>query len=472
MPNTAASSDFQTSELRSMTPEERLVRHVCMTTYADLPAAALEAARREVLWCLGTSFAGASAPGSELVLAFARQTGQGRSTVVGHGSRIAPALAGFANGCFAKALEFEDKWWMDYGCAYAIGTAVVPAAFAMAEELGGVSGKDLLAAVAIATDVEARLIKVVPKAIYTGWNPSYLFAAFGAAIAAGRLLRLNGTQMHHALGLAYAQAAGNRQSMLEGVLGNRLQMGFAVRNGVSAAQLAALGVTGAGEFLTGKFGLYALFFKEEEQRIEALTDNLGAHFLGSDLGFKAYPCCAATHPALDAIQSILGDSDFRPERVESVAIFGSERMRITVEPRELRQVPKTQADAQFSMAWSAACLIVDRRLRLSHYTDATLGQQPYAALSAKVQTHLALDREQVSVEICLDGGCKLHSSTVQAPKGHPENPLSIEEIIDSSRDCVRHGPKSLPEAQTEQAMSLILQLQDVADVAEVIRLLA
>ena len=33
---------------------------------------------------------------------------------------------------------------------------------------------------------------------------------------------------------------------------------------------------------------------------------------------------------------------FTPEDVESVRIFGSERMRITVEPLALRQVPRTQ----------------------------------------------------------------------------------------------------------------------------------
>lgn len=453
--------------------EEQLVRHICDTSFDDLPQTAIEAARKEVLWCLGTSFAGAAAPGSELILDFARHMGmQGESTVLGCGDRLPSLAAGFANGCFAKALEYEDKWWMDYGCAYAVGTAVVPAAFAIAEEVGGINGEAFLAAVAIATDVEARMIKVAPQAIYSGWNPSYLFAAFGAAIAAGRLLGLSSDAMHNALGLAYAQTAGNRQSMLEGVLGNRLQMGFGVRNGITAARLASLGATGAKEFLTGKFGVYALFLKDSGVRLEVLTEALGRHFLGSDLGFKAYPCCAATHPALDAVSSILAEHPITPEVVDAVTIFGSERMRITVEPRELRQVPRTQADAQFSLAWSTTCLLVDQKLRLSHFTDATLNSPRYAELSRKVATDLSLDRQDVSVEIRLKDGRTLRSRPVLAPKGHPENPLSMEEIADSYRDCMKHGPRALPPDQTERAMNLVLQLQDVADVATVIRLLA
>ena len=342
----------------------------------------------------------------------------------------------------------------------------------MAEQLGGVDGRTFLAAVAVATDVEARMIKVVPEAIYTGWNPSYLFAAFGAAVAAGRLLGLDATRMQHALGLAYAQTAGNRQNMLEGTLGNRMQMGFAVRNGLAAAQLAALGASGAQDFLTGRFGVYPLFLGSTRLRTKALTERLGVHFLGADLGFKAWPCCAATHPALDAVHALCKAERFTPEDVESVRILGSERMRITVEPLALRQVPRTQPDAQFSVAWSAACLIIDGRLRLSHYTDATLGSPRHAALSAKVTTEMARDREVVSVEIRLRDGRLLCSQPGGAPRGHPENPLSLEQVRETFRDCLQNGLHSLPAGQGEKAESLALRLQDAQDVRELIRLLA
>ena len=316
------------------------------------------------------------------------------------------------------------------------------------------------------------MIKVVPQAIYSQWNPSYLFGSFGAAIVAGRLLGLSKDAMHDALGLAYVQAAGNRQSLLEGVLANRIQMGFCVRNGLTAARLASLGAAGAKDFLTGKFGLYPSFQIGTVTRMEVLTEALGEYFLGSELGFKAYPCCAVTHPALDAVASILAQHAVTPEMVEGVSIFGSERMSITVEPRELRQVPQTQPDAQFSMAWTVACLIIDHKLRLSHFTDATLGQPRYVELSRKVATHMSPDRREVNAEIRLKNGETLRSQPVKAPKGHPENAQTLDEMIDSYRDCMKHGPQKLSLAQTERAMRLTLQLQDVGDVAEVIALLS
>ncbi len=456
-----------------MTLEEQLVRHVCERSYSDISAAAIEAARREVLWALGTSFAGASAPGSDCILAFARQMGgAGAASVIGYGDRLSPLAAGLANGCFAKALEYEDKYWIDYGCCYAIGTAVVPAGFATAEQLGGVDGRAFLAAVALATDVAARMIKAVPKTIYTGWNSTYLFSAFGAAMVAGKLMGLTRAEMHNALGLAYAQTTGSRQNMIDGALGNRIQMGFGVRNGLSAAQLAQLGASGAKGFLVGKFGLYSLFLKDTEFHLDDLTEGLGENYLGNLLGYKAYPCCAATHAALDAIASLIAEGPLDAEAIDAVNIYGTAHMTNTVEPIERRQVPKTQPDAQFSMAWSAACLLADGRLGLSHYTEAALGKPRYANLARKVKTEMDPNRALVQVEIRMQDGRTLRSRPAGAPKGHPENPLSLAEMVAAYRDCMKNGPKKLPLGQTERAKDLVLGMQDQRDATDAIRLLA
>src|ERR1700675_820194 len=97
-----------------MTIEEQLVRHVRETAFADLPEDAVDAARREILWALGTSVAGAGAAGSDKIVAFVRQQGgREESTVIGFGDRVPASLAGLANGAFAKAREYEDKFWLD-----------------------------------------------------------------------------------------------------------------------------------------------------------------------------------------------------------------------------------------------------------------------------------------------------------------------------------------------------------------------
>ncbi len=469
----AATSVGAVAASDSLSLERRLVRHVHQRTYADLPWEALDAARREVFWTLGTSVAGAWAEGSDRIMAFVRgQSGTPEATVWGHGLRVPATLAGFANGCFAKALEYEDKWWLDHGHAYAIGTSVVPAALATAEQIGGIDGRRLIEAVALATDVQARLVQAVPNGITTSWNASYLWAAFGAAMVAGKLMRLSEDALMSATGLAYAQAAGNRESLYEGVFANRVQMGFGVRNGLTAAQLARLGVEGPQQFLTGKFGVFPAFFKDTSVDLGVLTDALGVRYEGASLGFKAYPCCAAMHPALDAIFALLAEHTVAAEAILSINVSGTTRMRITVDPPDMKRSPQSHVEAQFSMPWALACALIDRKLSLTHFSAQALRDLRYRALAGKVTADMSSASEGVRIEVRLVDGTVLHSPTVLAAKGHPENPLSTDELVDRFRDCLAYGPNPVPPDRADQIKDLVLALDGVSDVSAIARLTA
>lgn len=456
-----------------MTVEEELVRYLGEISFSDMPEEAIEASRREVLWTLASCVAGAGDPASERIVAFARKAGgPPEATVIGFGDRVAANVAGLANGAFAKALEYEDKLWIKGGGAYAIATAVIPASFAIAESVGRVDGRDLLRAVTLATDVQGRLVKSVPKSIYTGWNSTYLFSAFGAAIASGLLLGLTEEGLFNALGLAYAQATGNYQGHEEeGVLGVRMQMGFGVRNGITAAQMAQLGVSGVKHFLTGKHGLYPLFYNMQDIDMEALTKDLGREFSGTRLGFKGYPCCAFLHAPLDAVLSILAKEAPSADSIESVVIYGPPVMRRVVEPREVRRNPRSQVDAQFSIPWAVACAIVDRKISLGHFMEKSLEDRRYLEFARKVDADMDPNREGFWAEIQLKDGRMLRSEMVLAPKGHPDNPRTMGEIVDRYWDCIEYAPHPLSRERASLAKDLVLRLEDVPDVAEVVRLL-
>lgn len=457
-----------------MTIEEQLIHYVSSTSFSDLPKEAVEAARREVLWTLGSCVAGARAKGSDRIVAFVRTVGgQPEATVIGFGDRVAASVAGIANGAFAKALEYEDKLWLgDKVGAYAIATSVVPAAFATAEHIGGVDGRKLLRTITLATDVQGRLVKSVPKSLYTGWCSTYVFATFGATVAAGILLDLTEEELMDAMGLAYAQTTGNYQGTEEaGVLGLRMQMGFGVRNGITAAQMAKLGVTGVKHFLSGRHGLYPLFYKGEELDMDCLTSDFGSYFAGTQLGFKAYPCCALVHAPLDALFSLLREGGPSAESIESIKVYATPRVRRVVEPQESRQNPKTEIDCQFSIPWALACAIVDRRISLRHFTEDAVGDKRYLELARKVDVDMSSDGDGVRIEIKLKDGRTLKSLTVLKAKGQPEKPLSMDEMLDRYWDCVQFGPNPLKNERAALAKDLVLGLEEVPDVAEIVRLL-
>ncbi len=119
--------------------------------YEDIPRAAIERAKVFILDSLGVGIAGSSAPGRSEILAAARRWGVGEEVSLWGGGGKLPAPA-------AAMLNAFQMHCQEYDCVcepavlHPMAT-LLPAALAYAEREGGISGKQLLAAVAVGVDV-------------------------------------------------------------------------------------------------------------------------------------------------------------------------------------------------------------------------------------------------------------------------------------------------------------------------------
>ena len=107
--------------------------------YEDLPAAAIEAAKKSILDTLGVILAASGAePRVRALVDLVQETGgRTESSVLGFGIRAPAAEAAFANGAMAHCLDFDDRTqWGAHS-----GSTAVPAAFALAERKGGIPGR-------------------------------------------------------------------------------------------------------------------------------------------------------------------------------------------------------------------------------------------------------------------------------------------------------------------------------------------
>jgi 2-methylcitrate dehydratase PrpD len=419
--------------------ERRLVENLLATPYGALAPQAERAARRELTWFLGTAFAGSVAPGSADITDYiADIDGRQEATVCGNGLKAPAHLAAMANATFAKAYEFEDKLWIGRTHGFGIGMAVVPAVLAVSEHCGGLAGRPLIAAIAAATDLHARLIAAPVDATFNsiGWNSAYLFSGFGAVAGAARVLQLDAEQTMNAFGLAYAQLAGNYQGQVEGVLGVRLQAGFAVRNGITAAQLAQRGITGVQSWLTGRYGLFKLFFGGHDVDVESITEGIGVRLRGESLGFKAYPCGLVAHRALDSLSDLLQHESIDASNVTAIRVFGDDHMRIMAEPIETRTNPSSFVEAQFSIPWACASIIRTGGLRLSSFGTAALADAETRRLAALTRVDAAAGRQSSRVEIECRDGSVLRGPEVTIARGHPDKPLSDSAICAVYASCI------------------------------------
>ena len=165
-----------------METERQIVDFVCGTGYDDIPASARRITKDQLLAIVGTTIAGASAEGGETTANLARELGgKPEASILVHGGKVPAERAAFVNAIMARALDFCDA--MVPG-AHA-GSAVIPAALAAAEAVGGVSGTDFLAAVCLGVELAVRLN--LGEAEYDGFDPTGVCVPFGSTAAAAKI---------------------------------------------------------------------------------------------------------------------------------------------------------------------------------------------------------------------------------------------------------------------------------------------
>jgi 2-methylcitrate dehydratase PrpD len=112
------------------------------------------------------------------------------------------------------------------------------------------SGREFLLALLAGLEVEIKLGGAAAPVHYdAGWHPTATLGIFGAAVAGAKALGLDRRGIAAAMGLAASCAAGLRENF--GTMTKPLHVGFAARNGLECAHLAASGVTAAASALDG-----------------------------------------------------------------------------------------------------------------------------------------------------------------------------------------------------------------------------
>src|ERR1700676_889211 len=95
------------------------------------------------------------------------------------------------------ALDFDDT--LDTGGSIHPGVSVLRAVLPICDSHRGGTGKELLLSVALGLDVSCRV--ALASTVDRGWHRTAAMGVFGAAAAAGKLLRLTPEQMLAALGI-------------------------------------------------------------------------------------------------------------------------------------------------------------------------------------------------------------------------------------------------------------------------------
>ena len=282
----------------SQSLERAVARFIVGYTSADIDAATRAAAKGLIKDQFAIQIGASVLPWSKQTLAF-RQPRPGKSTIVNHTAKAAAVDAAYINASYGHGFEYDDF----YGNAHP-GCAVVPAAFAMAEEMGATL-ETAITALVVGYEAYVRIGKWgSPAVLNQGWQPHAIWGGFGIAALAAKMYGLNEDQTFHALAIALSHASGPTEYASTGGSIKRVHAGICVRNGIEAAELARAGITGPRKFLTGNRGLYKMFC-DKTVGDEAIADfQPGAPNLLPGLSYKAYCCCACTFSYIEAMRQV------------------------------------------------------------------------------------------------------------------------------------------------------------------------
>ena len=406
---------------------------VAAVRFEDLPRDVVEVTKLRILDVIGLALAGAETPfGRSTCAAAVAMSPPGPCRIFGTGDAVGVTTAAFANAALSQALEFDDT---HNESIVHMSSPAVAAALALAETRG-MSGRELILAIAIANEISCRVGGVSSGQFHRrGFHPTGLFAPFGIAFAAGKILGLEAETLAYAAGTCGSFAAGLLECWVDGTQTKFLHSGWAAQSGIAAALLAEAGVTGPPKVFEGRFGLFASHLQDPAvpKDLDRIVDRLGAYWESRNASFKPFPTAHVLHPYVSAVLRLRhehGVSGADVARIECpVAEFN---VSIVCEPVAEKCAPASQAHCRVCLQYTLAEAFYTGALGKNAYGDGTRLNPNVLALARKVEYFVdpafpGPGRFKGAVRVTLTDG-RVLTEIEEYNRGSAENPMSDAEL--------------------------------------------
>ena len=396
---------------------EGLGRHIVATQWDEIPSQVRHQAKRSLINFFAVTLAGCrSWPVETALRSLSEFSGGKQVALIGRAERIDALSAAFLNAAGANVDDFCDT----HTATVIHPTAPVAGALFSHAGLRPVSGSDLLLALVLGNEVEARIgLAISPSHYNRGWHITSTCGVFGAATASGKLLQLDQRQMVWALGIAATQSAGLCECL--GTPAKSVSVGNAARNGLWSALLAEKGFDGPAEPLAGKQGFYNAL--AEQADLSFLTEGWGEKWEIMATSYKPYPCGFVINPVLDCVV------DWRRENpdaeVARVVVRGNPLLAIRTD----RPNVSTGRESQVSVQHAVAAALVTGKAGLAQFSDECVRDPKVIAQRGKVEVvrDELFSTVSAAVDITTVDG-KSYKLEQPAARGSDDNPLSDADL--------------------------------------------
>ncbi len=434
-----------------MTPITReIATLIASTQFEDIPNDVAEYSKTLAMSALGAMISGPACLGSDIVTRYVRRAGgAAEATVLGGGFKTSIEGAALANATYAHATEYEDDSFPEAVSSYTI----FPAIFALGEHLRS-DGRSTLEAFVLGYETQARIGLACREARRLGYMVLTLAGSIGCAAAGAKLLKLDERRTANALSIAASQGSG--LGYQTGSMSHIVEMGFAARNGLTAALLAADGFTGQPDILEAPRGLFNIITGGKVENVDGILADWGRSYRVLEVGIKQYPCCYHLQRIIESTVALRDAGRLAPDNVEEIQVEVNAFFPTVVQHPE----PRDEIQAQFSLPHAIASALLEPRVLPSSFSKAKIDAPAFEQLRRKVKMVVREDWGWTPTGWTPRITYRLRSGTelVEEPKlckGQPPALLSFDECIEKYRGCVE---SVLPEHKVADSIETLRSL--------------
>lgn len=383
--------------------------------------------------------------------------------------RVDISLAALVNGALARDLDANDLYAGPPGRDTGHFSDAIPAVLAAAERTGA-TGAEFLTAVVIVYEVQAALASAYCWMARGLHSVSQL--AWAIPAAAGRLLGLGHDQIVSAIGLSGTTGGLTLNSWLKPGASMPLikggAPGFVGKQALEATELAGLGFTAPAD------ALETLFDRLPADADPTPFEQLGqpGHFTTARNMLKRYPAQIYTQSAIEAAAALHPQID-SVEEIAVATVYGHRGVAAGVQGSGAAYTPLTRAAADHSTPFVVATALRDGDLSPASYDGEPWLDPEMIDLMRRIDLVIDPGFEtgltehgrfgcRLVVEL-LDG--RRLESTVEQQRGHPDNPLSRDELLAKMRGL---ADRRLGEGTADRLLAAVEALPDAPNLDQLL----
>ncbi|MGP7816715.1 MmgE/PrpD family protein [Niallia sp. 01092] len=384
--------------------------------------------------------------------------------IIGQSKKASPIQAALINGFIGHALDYDDVHAEVRGHP---STVILPVLFSLAGKNPKIEGARLLAAYIIGVEVMARFGQAVGKDHYVkGWHNTGTLGIIAAAVSGGYLLGFNEEELCKVIGFAATQASGLRFQF--GTETKPLHAGLAAQAALQSIDFIEIGLSGSLTGLDGRVGFFSVYGEGADFASPFLLNDWNKSWKIEGLWFKLYPFCSAACHAADAALELMNETSVKIEEMKEITIIyppGGDAALV-------EQNPRTGEQGRFSAEYIVASILLQFPLTLEHFQPVEIKAEIKKLMKIikreyDESIHPAVDsmpKGRFTIVQIVTNSNEIISKRVDAPKGSPNNPLTLDKLkekLDNSIEdqalsyCLKQIIDNLPKDKASTFLSIL-----------------